>query len=260
MRVAVLGAGPSGMVAAHASAQCGAYIDIFDANPDRSRRNSGVYFLHASCDLLLDKIIIKQTILGAKLLDDEELGRVYSRKVYGDSDVAGVSILDAKTRNEFVGFNAGQAVDRLWDLYGRRVQCKTINNLEDVLSLLDKYDKVISTIPAYVLYPDLSYPMVKTHVKVGTSPDNEAFIFYNVNDHTPWYRCSALFGVFVQEYEYGYLPERAGKYQYRMVRKVIGNGIESGVQDLLLAGRYGEWKKSVLTHHVYWKVLGWLGG
>ena len=50
MKILILGAGPSGMMAAHAASQCGHEVRIIDQDPNRSRRNSGVYFLHDDCD------------------------------------------------------------------------------------------------------------------------------------------------------------------------------------------------------------------
>ena len=259
MKVLVLGSGPSGMMAVHAASQCGAAVTVFDVDPQQSRRNSGVYYLHDDCDLLLDSVEIKQTILGAKLLFSNQISEIYTHKVYGnDSSVSKVSVLDAIKNPIVKGYNAGQAISRLWDLYGNRVKKVKIANLGHVISLFDSYDKIISTIPAGILYPQLKYESVSVVIKSNIAPLSDSFIFYNVNPNDNWYRCSAIFGVFTQEYDYGVVEQSELDCQYRMVKKVVGNGIESNIENLFFVGRYGAWKKSTLTHNVYYDVLEWL--
>ncbi|MEK6860830.1 MAG: hypothetical protein AABY07_02555 [Nanoarchaeota archaeon] len=259
MRIAILGAGPSGMMAAHAAFQCGSLVDIFDSNPDQIRRNSGVYYLHDDCDLLLDSVDIKQTILGIELLSLDQISEIYTKKVYGNiAGVSKVSVLDAIKNPTVKGYNAGQAISRLWDLYGERVREVKITNLDHVLSLLNSYDKIISTIPAGILYPDYKYESVNVLIKSSVAPLSDSFIFYNVNLNCNWYRCSAIFGIFTQEYDYGVIEQNELNCQYRMVKKVVGNGIKSNIENLFLVGRYGAWRKSTLTHNVYYDVLEWL--
>lgn len=259
MKIAILGAGPSGMMAAHAASQCGHYVDIFDADPDRSRRNSGVYFLHDDCDLLLDRVEIKQIVLGAKGRSPEQISDLYSLKVYGTSSISKkVSVLQARDTPIVVGYNSQQAITRLWDLYGKQVKTLKIENLNHALSLFETYEKVISTIPARILYPGKEYRSVGTWIKVGTAPADEAFLFYNINPHCKWYRCSAMFGTFIQEYGIGFNPEPRPGYDYKQVIKVIGDGIRSDVDNLFLTGRYGAWNKKMLTHDAYYETLKWL--
>ncbi|MEK7087527.1 MAG: hypothetical protein AAB958_02390 [Patescibacteria group bacterium] len=257
MKIAILGSGPSGMFAAHASSQCGAYIDIFDADPDKTRRSSGVYYLHDSCDLLLDEIKIKQSVLGTRLMTPEEIKVSYGMKVYGKL-IEKVSILDAIKTKEVVGYNSSQAIERLWDLYGKQVQLKKIESLRQVLEEFSKYDLIISTIPVYVLYPDLVCEGIETSIKVGKSPEKESFIFYNVNRHCKWYRCSAMFGTFIQEYGFGLTSKNLEGYEYKKVIKVIGDGYKSPNKNIFLVGRYGAWDKSCLTHNVYHRTLEYL--
>jgi hypothetical protein len=256
MKIAVLGAGPSGMMAAHAVSQYGHYLDIYDAAPDKARRNSGVYYLHSDCDLLLDSAVIKQGIIGAYGKTNSELAELYGEKVYGEK-IRKVSILSAFEK-EVVGYNSGQGIDRLWDLYGKQINEFEVSGIDTVHRLLEKYDKVISTIPAYILFPEESCRAVKTWIKVGKAPENEAFVFYNINPYCSWYRCSAMFGIFIQEYGFNFEPEKNAEYSYHQANKVIGEGISSPYQDLFLTGRYGAWDKSCLTDAVYHRTLEWL--
>ena len=160
MRIAILGAGPSGMCAAHAASQCGHEVTIYDKSPDRSRRNSGIYYLHRDCDLKLDKVWFKQAIFGvhkgiykgelAYNISEEQICKEYSKKVYGKV-LKDISIKEVLYNEEDVAFNANQAVNRLWDLYGHKVAEVEIRNVSDVYSLFGYFDKVISTIPANIL-------------------------------------------------------------------------------------------------------------
>lgn len=256
MSIAVLGAGPSGLFAAHAAHQCGYDVEIFDKSPNMSRRNSGVFFIHDDCDLLLDSVSIKQTVLGCYGKTSEEVAELYGKKVYG-RPIAKTSVMDVLKNPVITGYNSGQALNRLWDMYGNKVIVKEINPIE-VLDLLDSYEKVVSTIPAYILYPNNQYDHGESWIRIGKSPENEAFLFYDINPNQIWYRCSAMFGVFVQEFRHGYIPDMTDGYEYRKVIKVIGDGIQSDIPNLFLVGRYGAWDKKCLTHNVYEKTLDWL--
>ena len=261
-KLAVLGAGPSGMMAAHAAAQCGYYVKVFDREPSQVRRNSGVFYIHDDCDLLLDSIKIRQTVLGCSLMTPDEISLAYSNKVYGKPSVGRVSVMNVITEDETTGYNAAQAVDRLWDLYGGQVEKQEIEGMNsvDYLTVYEGFDKVISTIPAYVLYPGI-YDSSSAQIKVGKAPEDEAFIFYNLNSFSPWYRCSAMFGLFIMEYGINGPDEPTDKpsdYQWKTVTKVIGNGVISDREDLFLVGRYGAWNKTTLTHDVYYETLKWL--
>lgn len=257
MKVAILGAGPSGMMAAHAASENRHYVDIFDKDPDMTRRNSGVYFLHSPCNLPLEPIRIRQQVLGIHNLPKEEVPNLYGLKVYGKS-VPKNSILEAMKNSETIGFDAGKALMYLWDMYGNQVQRRTIGNMEDVKDFLYGYDRVISTIPAYILFPDEKLDSIKTTIKVGTSPLNESFVLYNINPHCNWYRTSAFCGTFVQEYGFEAKIDKKVGYEYKEVTKVLGEGLKSPYPALLLAGRYGAWKKTTLTHNVFEEVRGWL--
>ena len=257
MKVAILGAGPSGMMAAHAVAQYGHEIVIFDKNPDQSRRNSGVYFLHENCHLLLDPVTIEQTLLGGHGMTDEEVSHAYGMKVYGQ-DIAKTSVLEARKTRKVKGYNAGKAIDVLWHLYGNFINRQEIGSFPGVAAMKTNYDVIISTIPAWVLFPDLSFDSVETWIEVGTAPLDEHFLYYNVNPYIPWYRCSAMFGVFTREFGWDQVLKKREGYQYHLVKKVIGirRGELPKDKRIWFTGRFGAWDKSILTHTVYYDILG----
>ncbi|KKN86942.1 hypothetical protein LCGC14_0265050 [marine sediment metagenome] len=258
MRIAILGAGPSGMMAAHAASECGNYVDIFDADPNKSKRNAGVFFLHASCNLPLTPTSIQQRLLGAEGMLSRNVALAYGQKVYGIPSVKN-SVLGPRQVPEIQGYNAGTAINMLWDLYGKQVQTKAIEDLHDIGELLREYDRVISTIPLHHLYSGLDYESATLWIRGGKAPDGEAWILYNINEHCDWYRCSAIWGTFTMEYRAGYIPVRRPEYNYFEVTKVVGRrNIPAHSERLLFTGRYGAWDKTILTHMVYDRVLEWL--
>lgn len=259
MKFAILGAGPSGMMAAHAVAQYGHQPTILDKEPDKTRRNSGVYYLHDPCDLPLKPFTIYQNLIGGYLSPDE-IKMYYGFKVYGQR-IEKVSVLNALTHPEIQGYNAEQALGLLWDIYGSFVKQRTIQNYDDIKQLLEMedFDGVVSTIPARVLFPNECYVWAETHIKVGKAPLDESYILYNVNPYIDWYRCSAMFGVFVQEFGFGKCVDKANGYQIRKVMKVMNSEpIVAADKHVLLTGRYGAWDKTCLTHNVYERTLAWL--
>lgn len=264
MKVAVLGSGPSGMFAAHAAVQSGVdEVVIFDRQPDIARKTSGVFYIHDSCDLLLEGHTINQCVLGALGQSEQTVARKYGIKVYG-KPIEKVSIVDVLKNRSTYGYNSQQAMDRLWDLYKDNIEIQSFENYDEIADLLTKgFDKVISTIPAPNLFPGLIFNFEKAWMRVGKAPINESFIFYSVSPVHKWYRASALFGTFVQEFPWSIPKKEKDGYQIFDIMKVID--IDNGGQlpehpDILFAGRFGAWAKKELTHDVYYKTLEWLKG
>lgn len=260
--VIILGAGPSGMMAAHAVAQYGREALILDKNPDQSRRSSGVYYIHSDCDLALDPVLIKQTVIGTSIPGGPDaIAKAYGDKVYGiNSDTLKLSIIEAMKQPAVVGYNSNQAVDRLWDIYGSHIQKYDVNGYGNIKeNFLDLGYEVISTIPLNVLAPEIECQWSTVTIEVGTAPEDEAIVFYNANPHFVWYRASAIFGVFTKEFNFGFEPSEREGYNYHTVRKVIGRSQDlPEIDNLFFVGRYGAWDKKYLTDTVYWETLRWM--
>lgn len=250
-QIAVLGAGPSGMMAAHAVAQCGLEPVIYDRDPDQTRRNAGVFILHDRCDLILRSTVVRQEVLGAEDLRREgdwvaQVEARYREKVYGFWGPSQVSVRGALEQELQEVYNANEAVTQLWEMYGDCVQVREIRGIEDARSL-DL--PVISTIPAKALFPDRRYDWQRAYVYRGEAPTDEAFIYYSVGAAPRWYRCSAVFGVFTAEYGFA-------RQDCVPVKKVMRVDEPLPSLDwLFLVGRYGAWDKGCLTHHVYERSL-----
>ena len=223
--------------------------------------------------------LIEQRVLGAEGLlhtdnhlirsdnaFDLALAELYSNKVYGEEHTKKykptVSIVKAWRSGDFYAYNAEQVLTQLWELYGHHVQERDIQSLDHVEELRNMYyfkPKVISTIPASVLFPERKYLSTTAKILVGTAPPEESFIYYNVSPANAWYRCSAVFGQFTQEYPHWVEPRNQSNLLMRTVHKVIGVAnsdevplLPSDMSSWLhLTGRYGAWDKSMLTHDVY---------
>ena len=254
--VLILGSGPSGMLAAHGASQCGYEVTILDKDPDKSRKTSGLFYLHDSCDLLIDSMIIHQDILGAEGLSSEEIEQKYCSKVYGGKYcLEGLSISNLKS--SVLGYNPTQAIERLWDLYGHRIVRQEVKSIFGAQRYSD--GKIISTIPAPVFYPLERFESVQVYVRIGESPKNEAFVFYSVSPNHSWYRTSGVFGTFTQEF--ASLVDAESEYsllEIVPVTKVIGGFSPPSSNRILFTGRYGAWKKKMLVSDVYYDVKRWL--
>ena len=254
--ICILGAGPSGMMAAHAAVNNGYDIHIMDRDPDKTRRNAGVYYLHSKCDLAISSNLLQQRVIGASNMTESELLESYCKKVYNGLNVSSSSILEARYNPEIEVYNSVEAIDHLWQMYGHAVQMYEVSSMSHVLSFKDHYVGVISTIPAGILFPKSMLHGVSAYIDSAVAPIQDSFIYYNVSDTIPWYRCSAIFGSFVAEY-----AKEDGIKDYRKVVKVIGKEEPLPEYDWLIStGRYGAWDKSFLTDKVYYHITDELRG
>ena len=251
--VVILGAGPSGMMAAHAVAQYGLTPMVIDRDPDKTRRNSGVYYLHSDCGLALRSREVMQRVLGGEGLFPQNLVKAYAAKVYGQ-EVSSSSILHAYDHPQIQVYNAVEALEHLWEMYGAYVHKDVIEGFEAVWDYQMQVGNVVSTIPARVLFPDIAYNAVYANVHVSEAPETEAFVYYNVGPAISWYRCASLFGVFTAEYPCMLKPDIT-RGEWRRVHKVIGTSTPLPEYPwLITTGRYGAWDKACLTDTVYRQV------
>ncbi len=267
MRIAILGAGPSGMMAAHTVAQERHHITIYDRDPNQTRKRSGLFYLNTDCNLALERIEVPQRVLGVTGLKPEEAEELYAQKVYGDTVSQSVSIPHPRQREKIV-FNGTQAINRLWDLYKDFIEVKQITGFEHVRQLVDDglFDAVICTIPAPQMFPALNFPSQTLWAMKGLAPVGESFIFYSIVPQHKWYRCSALFGNFMMEYGAGQFPsidisEDAEPRQLFQIQKVLQGDsvpVDAFPQEILLTGRYGEWDPNCLVEDVYYRTQLWL--
>lgn len=258
-KVAVLGCGPSGMVAAHAARTAGYEVDIFSKMPRgiNGTMKSTIYgaqFLHQPIPELecgqghwVDWIHTKDAD------KDAYYPYHYLRKVYGDA-------WDGTVSDEM--FNRGQQAydlrgvyDSLWSMYASDVHVLTYTQAM-LRALTQNFDEVISTIPRKTICM-----LPKDHAFQGTViwavadnpealPTNFAnnTIVYNGEPFPSWYRASKIFGSATVEWPFRVMkPPIQGVAR---VEKPVGTTCDCW-PNVHKVGRYGLWQKGVLLHQVY---------
>jgi hypothetical protein len=261
MRVAVLGSGPSGMVAVHAAAMAGA-DNIVVYTKRRKSTMFGAQYLHAPIPGVNDtthKYLAQPRPVRYVLRGTPES---YRLKVYGPTWDGTVSPEDLA---EF---------QMAWDI--RLTYEWLLNEYSDaflddidlypfmVKSISESYDLVISTIPAPILCTE-GHTFRSTDIwAAGEAPERGVFIPYQAPQDTvvcdgtedvSWYRLSNIFDRQTVEWSKTFLGERRPPIPgVSEVRKPLTHNCTCFPR-VVRVGRYGAWQKGILVHHVYHAVM-----
>ena len=241
MTVAVLGCGPSGLLAAHAVREAGEDVDILSVY--RPSTIGGAQFLHRAIP----------GVTGPE--PDGEVGFVYvgtqenyAEKVYG---IRGFNTSWGEWKGLVGVWNLRRAYAKLWAEYEGKITDTQLDH-DKVQAVMRSYDLVISTVP---LKKICSHPGLHRFFEQVVWITNEEFtgddmIVYNGIQVAPWYRASKIFGVSGAEYPNGNdLNVEAAR-----VVKPLGHECTC-FPGLVKVGRYGKWEKGVLSHHAYEDTL-----
>lgn len=260
MNVIVLGCGPSGLVAAHAAVSAGCRVVIYS----RKQKSAvlGAQFLHADIpgtNSPQPHFVEWYHRVGEDGLYNPEN---YLRKVYGPA-------WDGVVSPEM--FNMGQ---QAWDLrevyrhlYARfeadivdwYFSADALNILGRKLAGAGRNFLIINTLPRRVVCQKPGeHDFISTKIwAMGDDPTNgvacpftmpDFTIEYNGNPAPAWYRVSKIFGHTTMEWP-GHLPKPpvAGVVA---VNKPVATTCTCW-PGVVHVGRYGQWRKGVLLHHVY---------
>lgn len=246
--IAILGCGPAGLLVAHACAITEMDFVIY-SRPIKSEMYGAMY-LHQKIpgitrsDPDFEIQIIKQ---GCREGYAENVYRDPEHEVSWDKFDAGV----------FPAWSLSRAYDRLWSKYSGFIQDQDISY--DWLQDLVNGRIIFNTIPKMAicngdhLFDFQSIWVVRKH---DFAFDNTNMIYYN--GLTPdgkygqmgqdWYRYSQINGL--RSWEYSFDP--GGNLYAETVQgnKPISNNCDCHPFVHML-GRYGKWKKGVLTHHAF---------
>ncbi len=244
-RVAILGCGPAGLLAAHAA-----------------------QLMHMESDTALFAIKQQSVIQGAQFIHEEIPGldcgipvpvmflkcgtkEGYAEKVYGDA-LAPCSF-DLLPEGEHQAWPMHEVYSTLWDLYSDGINDKRIYP-HDIRPLEQEFDLVISTIPRMMLcLRRHSFASQKVYFRQRAALRTTGnFIEYNGDPDALHYRSSHLFGH--ESTEFGEYNNRAS----------ILAQLTEGIKPLstsctchpktLFVGRFGKWQKGVLVHHAFQEV------
>lgn len=251
-KIAILGCGPAGLLAAHASAINGCDFQIFSKK--RQSPLFGCQYLHAPViGITTEPERVRYSLVGS--VDG------YRRKVYGSDSVAEVS--PESLSKDHDAYDIRSAYQELWRRYSDQIVNLEIYGLKDLQQFirLEKYDEIISTIPRKVWKEPGDEFLSQKVWAIGDAPelDQEAPFrpaedFTVICDGTTdvgWYRLSQVFGYATVEW-----PERRRPPLQNavLVEKPI-DCISKGAPDFHHLGRYGEWKKGVLTTDAFYRAL-----
>lgn len=181
----------------------------------------------------------------------------YRGKVYG-TEWDGIVSPERYTGESYV-WDIRHAYDWLWDTYQSHIIPFKLNGeLAQTQFLIDSYDMVFCTIPKHLICTDPDHKFESAEVfcvgdapDLGISspipcPDNKVICSGDREDS--WYRVSRIFGHSTCEWSAKRTkPPIKGVVS---VRKPTQNSCDCW-PSINFLGRFGEWRKGVLSHNAY---------
>lgn len=245
--IAVLGAGPAGLLAAHAATLNGHEVTIYSKK--RKSYMRGAQYLH-----LPIPEAPAQSFEISYQLDGPADG--YRDKVYGAS--SGVSVSPEYLVGTSTAWDMRAVYDHLWARYERQIQDFNIGplGLEDLLQ--DYHPKaVISTIPRKAICANGDHVFSGTTVYVteeSYTTNNTVVCSGHIKDK--WYRTSTI---------QGWQNTEFARYDDALRSLIWGNKVHQVVKpvstdcdcfpEINFAGRYGTWTKGVLAHSAFYDTV-----
>jgi hypothetical protein len=259
MNIAILGSGPSGLLAAHALAWgCNVHPDDI-AIYSKGDKSSlfGCQYLHEPIPGmdLIGPVDVKYRLEGSP--------EMYWKKVYGEGRRHPISPEDLEDNHQ--AWDIRDMYNQLWEIWKYHVIVGVvIDGMSDSAeSILNGHDFIISTIPktAWCVNDKHSFnsteiwatgdaPELNLHVPFRNAENNS--VMCNSLVDVGWYRSSRVFNYSTVEW-----PGRR-KPPVRNVAKVlkpISNDCDCFADRLHFFGRYGKWQKGILAHQVYHEVI-----
>lgn len=264
-RVAILGAGPAGLAAAHAAYLAGAWVHIFALGTKSELY--GCQYLHAPLPYIeVEKRRVTYALMGT--------AEKYRERVYGDAWAGEVSPGDLEGDHDAWDIRA--AYDQLWEMYGPasrgrsrfervRIDARWMSVFlaEDGEKVIagEWFTHIISTIPAPAICANPGHSFHSQEIyAIGDAPERGQFAPVGApenhvicnglgeeEDAPAWYRISNVFGMSTVEWPVSAKPPIP---ELSKVQKPLFTDCDCfpGVHRM---GRYGAWKKDQLTHHVF---------
>lgn len=235
MKIAVLGCGPAGLMAAHAVRQYGHEPLIFSRKVPSPI--GGAQYLHKPIPGVNSEVPDGRVNF---IKYGTEQG--YAKKVY-DDPYAPTSWHDYSEGYHDI-WNLRATYQKLWDMYQNNIADYKLDYMA-TSALLRQYSLVLNTVPlVHLCGDDHSFEYQDVWIVYGEAKEQgEDRIVYDGTTDFPWYRWSYIFGW--RGVEYGH-KTATGQH----VRKPLWHVCDCHPQ-LVKLGRYGKWQKGVLTHHAY---------
>jgi hypothetical protein len=258
MRVAVLGCGPAGLMAAHGAIVAGA-DDVRIISRKRKSELFGTQYLHAPIPGMTERPAVRVDYLLHGSVEE------YRTKVYGDDWHGKASPEDLDEEHD--AWDIRQTYNTLWETYSDYI----IDQQMDrgwVAHFLDidargnlGFDLIISSVPRPLT-------CVEGHVfpsaviwAMGDAPERGQFVpmrdsvapntvICSGERDVSWYRLSKVFGYASVEWPGRVQPPFEGVAR---VEKPLRTNCDCHAQrdDIMFVGRYGQWEKGVLSHNAF---------
>lgn len=262
MRVAILGCGPAGLMAAHAAVIQGHEVDIISKR--RKSEMYGAQYLHRPIPGTPDVSngIVVYQLQGGTHED-------YRRKVYGHEYGGSVSTQEFGEPHDAWDIRA--TYNLLWQLYFERIKAAEWNAQNTHVlteAIVVGYDMVISSLPRPVLCHNRTVHQFasKKIWAIGDAPERGQFVpkelrakemsvICEASPEVGWYRASTIFGYSTVEWATPRKPPISGIAE---VTKPLLHDCDCWPR-IRHVGRYGHWQKGVLSHTAYFDTLDHLG-
>jgi hypothetical protein len=265
VKVAVLGCGPAGLLAAHAATLCGHSVNIYSKRMKSPME--GAQYLHMDIPGL--RLPPPKTIQYSLIGDVD----TYRQKVYGAGD-PDIVVSPQQYQGSHKCWDLRFTYSRMWNRWAPKVHDVMITH-QIMEHLVQMNDVIISSIPATTLchnedehtfaYQPVSIDNLWSGPLPAEAPrlwdGHENMVICNglpVDDHvaeTGWYRTSHIYGHMNTEWSSPDLVPK-GRVASRVwrVRKPLSTDCTCW-SNIMRVGRYGLWQKGVLSHHAYEQVM-----
>lgn len=259
MNVGILGCGPAGLLAAWAVTEAGHHPVIFSIK--KKSRQYGAQWLHEEIPGITDEepdgqveYIFKGDVEG------------YAEKVYNNvsQDVSWGKFGDVQPC-----WDLRAAYNELWYEFEEQIINTEINRDFLKQAIFDaevSMDQWISTIPQHVICTNpFSHSFTGQPIWAGVTNKHthpvmavENTVVYNGDPEDHWYRAAWVFGKGTVEYPFVTGEDPPDIPNFWKIMKPIDTDCDCWDGYMLRVGRFGEWKKGVLSHHAYFKTLEYI--
>lgn len=259
-KVAILGCGPAGLLAAHAANMAGADINIFSIK--RKSEMFGAQYLHDDIPgiVLSNPVTVRYKLLGS--------ASAYRTKVYGPSWTGSVSPEDLE--KEHKAWDIREAYTWLWHRYSDAIinghVDPKINDGYNFRQLIASQDLVVNTIPRQQMcaFPWKHKFRSQRVWAVGDAPERGVFcpvpvaednlVVCNGMPDVSWYRASRIYGYKTAEWSEADHKKKPPFEGLAEVQKPLWTDCGCW-PEVLNVGRYGKWEKGVLSHSAFYEVF-----
>lgn len=261
-RVAVLGAGPAGLLSAYAATLKGYEVTIYtmpdtdlSARPGTPKKSDlyGCQYLHAPIPGLTEG----EGAWVKYLLDGGS--EAYREKVYGGGWRGSVSPDEYGPEEPHRAWDLRAAYDRLWDLFRSEMHPAILNGFNVMPLFEDQTTRVFATVPLNTLCRADGGHTFETQMvwAMGSAPGQELpyvapdnTVQCNGYDAPRWYRAATVFGHSTLEWPQGVKPPVHGVA--RVAKPLRTDCVCFMPSDRWhRLGRYGQWRKGVLVHEAF---------